>query len=405
MRSFQHLVLLLANSFLVFAPRTALSNGEQGGSERGKIVSIQELANLSVSELDQKFMQYGLKAKNGVKLYKIAFNTVKPDYEGGEITVSALVVRPSITSANLPWIIQQHFTIIGQQEAPTAQPYEGLFEASQGFFTIVPDNIGYGVSNRFYPTYLFAKAYAENGIDALRAARNFASTVDVKLGPLFLKGYSEGGYATLALQQSLETEHVGEFPLMGSAPTAGPYDTKSFGFAFAATKINSVFLNHLIFSYEQWLSPKLELDNMYEMNLGTLRELYDGSHVSTDIRQKLPVLTRELFNPKFVDDMQLQTPVSLSAQSLQKNLRENTLPQGIWSPATPTRFFHCIDDDVVPAGMTEATVARVLVNNPSAPVSKLMLASPDPAHPYTHVTCPLYFEALSYFVELMSSQH
>ena len=377
----------------------------QDGSVRGSLVDVSEMATLSVDMLDARLSPYGLKAKNGVKLFKLIYNTVTPNAAACMIQASALVAVPETDVAAYPWIMQQHFTIIGDREAPTASPFEGLFEASQGFFTIVPDNLGYGSANGVYPTYLFAKGYAETGVDALRAAKNFADTVRVHLGPLFLKGYSEGGYATLALQQSLETEHEGEFPLAGSAPSAGPYDTNSFRLAFGQDTIGSVFLNHVVFSYEQWLSPKLAVDDMYQMDLPTLRGLYSGAYISTEIRPQLPMETKRLFKAAFVDDMRLASAQTEQARVFQQDLSENSLPQGSWTPKSPTRFFHCADDDVVSSMMTEVTVAKILAKNAAAPVSKLILASPDSEHPYTHLTCPLYFSALAYFGEIMALSH
>ena len=42
---------------------------------------------------------------------------------------------------------------------------------------------------------------------------------------LFLLGYSEGGYATMALHRELQQFHSDEFTVTASAPMAGPWST------------------------------------------------------------------------------------------------------------------------------------------------------------------------------------
>jgi hypothetical protein len=156
-------------------------------------------------------------------------------------------------------------------------------------------------------------------------------------------------------------------------------------------------------SYEAWLNPKLHLNDIYVLDVEVVRKLYDGSKTTDEIRLSLPSMTKAIFQAKFIDDLALQKPQSREARSFVKLLQENTLPQGDWTPKTPTRFFHCNDDDIVPVSITQVTVARLQGKgkNPPGIVTAEILNSPNPAQPYSHTTCPLFYSYLSFFSSIL----
>jgi pimeloyl-ACP methyl ester carboxylesterase len=370
---------------------------------RGTLRDSQPLGVLTKEQLDRRLAPTGLKARNGVRLYRIVYGTVTPNRAQEALDVSALVVVPEVNSPIFPWVSIQHFTILGDREAPTVAPFEGLLEASQGFVAVVPDFIGYGASNDILHPYLFAQAYVDNGIDTLRAVRAFAEAQELTLGPLFLKGYSEGGYATLALQEALETRYAGEFPLKGSAPTAGPYDLTGFRQAFAQDQIGSIYINFLILSYATWLKP-LRLDRIFALDTAFVESLYDGSLVFDEILPQLPTKTTEVFEPRFVRDLNSKKPKSYEARTFIKLLADNTLPRGRWAPRTPTRFFHCADDEVVPADVARVTAGRLLDTDPAAPVTLDIITIPDPANPFRHGSCPAFYTPVAWFAQLLQAR-
>lgn len=370
---------------------------------RGALVESQPIATLSVEQLNAQLAPLGLQARNAVKLFRVVYETVTPDQAGKPIQASALIGVPDAPAPVYPWILVQHYTVLGDREAPTVAPFEGLWEASQGFAVVVPDNLGYGSTTDVYNAYLFARAYEENGLDALRAARAFSVNEQLNFGPLFLKGYSEGAYATLALLQKLESDSKKEFTVVAAAPIAGPYDVTGFRQALLQPQVSSVFLNNLILSYEAWLKPRLNVNKIYALDVPFVRDLYDGSRVFDEIVPALPTETKAVFEASFVDDLALEKPRTRDAKLFLQQLAANSLPRGDWTPKTNTRFFHCVDDDVVPVGGTQLTVSRILQKNPAAPVSQELLASQDPAQPYRHASCPLFYSYLSYFAGFLQA--
>jgi hypothetical protein len=370
---------------------------------RGTVVESQELSMLTVDQLNAQLVPLGLQARNAVKLYRVVYETVTPDKAATPIQASTLIAVPDVPAPVFPWVLIQHYTVLGDREAPSVAPFEGLWEASQGFAAVVPDNLGYGAAAGVYNAYLFAKAYEENGLDALRAARAFSNKRTLNFGPLFLKGYSEGAYATLALLQKLESDTQQEFTVVAAAPIAGPYDVSSFRQALLQPQISSIFLNNLILSYETWMERRLNLDKVYALDVPFIRDLYDGSRIAGEIAPALPTETKTVFEASFVDDLGLEKPRTRDAKLFLQQLAANSLPRGDWTPRTATRFFHCVDDDVVPVGQTQATVSRILQKNPAAPVSEEILPSQDPAQPYRHASCPLFYSYLSYFAGFLQA--
>src|SRR6185369_398821 len=79
-------------------------------------------------------------------------------------------------------------------------------------------------SGHFHP-YLHAKTSASAVVDLLRAVKSYCAANSIPLsGKLFLAGYSEGGYATMAATREIQERFAAELPITASAPMAGPYD-------------------------------------------------------------------------------------------------------------------------------------------------------------------------------------
>jgi hypothetical protein len=106
--------------------------------------------------------------------------------------------------------------------APAAgQPYvhlEALAFGTAGYITALPDYIGYGDSGNHFHPYLHAKTLAAAVVNMLKASKTYCATNNIALsGKLFLAGYSEGGYATMAATKEIQENHAAEFTITASA--------------------------------------------------------------------------------------------------------------------------------------------------------------------------------------------
>jgi hypothetical protein len=369
---------------------------------RGTLMESALIANYSKEQLNVTFQRLGLEARHGIKIFRVNYQSqISPDVTR-PTAASGLVIIPDLAAAELPWISLQHGTVASKNEAPSLRPSEGLYEASQGFVTAVMDYIGYGSSaNEFHP-YLVAGAYVPAGVDLLRATRTLAAEQGLKLGQLFLRGYSEGGYATLALQKALETEYRQEFTVTASAPAAGPYDLEASALTvLSRPTVNPLFSTFVVLAYDEWLAPALDLDAIFAIETSQLKNLYTHGVSSSDIMKALPTETRSLVEGAFLDDFLRPTPQTEQARLMRSLLLSQSLNQDNWVPGTTTKFYHCVEDEIVPVVATESALAHFKILNPAAPVSAVLAKSPDADRPYTHSSCPLIFSSVSWFKELL----
>ncbi|MBK7509310.1 MAG: prolyl oligopeptidase family serine peptidase [Comamonadaceae bacterium] len=165
-----------------------------------------------------------------VTSYRLTY--VTQDGYGNDIVASGLVSVPvKEPGSPSPVLSYQHATIFKDAQAPSnnvvpAEPTVIL--ASLGFIVQAADYVGFGASKAGQHPYLLSAPTAAAVTDLLTAARTWrhnASVIDN--GQLFLVGYSEGGYATMAAHralpghQQLALAAVGQFDPWGRAYHVG----------------------------------------------------------------------------------------------------------------------------------------------------------------------------------------
>lgn len=162
-----------------------------------------------------------------VDTYKLTYRS--SDADGNPVIASALLALPQKPAGSIsPLLSYQHATIKQNAEAPSnaANPDQvAVWYASLGFIVNAADYVGYGTSNSSSHAYLMAKPSALPVLDLLtasarwRKSRGFSDN-----GQLFMTGYSEGAYVTLASlkQLSLQAGPKVDAGFVG----AGPYNVK-----------------------------------------------------------------------------------------------------------------------------------------------------------------------------------
>lgn len=163
-----------------------------------------------------------------VQAYRLTYLTL--DGNGQEILASALVALPQKPANSLsPVFSYQHGTLTKDAEAPSNLAEVGSPEvvlASLGYIVLSADYVGYGVSKGASHPYLLSGPSASAVIDMLTAAKYWRQTQHVPDNKqLFLAGYSEGGYVTMATQRALQAgTSTHRHEVVSVAPGAGPYD-------------------------------------------------------------------------------------------------------------------------------------------------------------------------------------
>jgi hypothetical protein len=99
--------------------------------------------------------------------------------------------------------------------------------AAQGYIVVAPNYAGYEASTLPYHPYLNLDQQAQDVVDALTAARKGFAAVGANAGPaLFVTGYSQGGFVSMAAQRKLQLDGT---PAVAGAHLSGPYALGLFG--------------------------------------------------------------------------------------------------------------------------------------------------------------------------------
>lgn len=299
--------------------------------------------------------------KWGVEIHKIVYETVDPF--GLVTSASGALIVPTGTEKTLPLMSWQHGTEIYKGSPPSSLdsfPSEsnsyyhnlGIFYASSGYVTAMPDYLGLGVSPGLHP-YLHAKTEASAVIDMLRAARVFCDENGIALNSqLFLAGYSQGGHATVAAHREIESNHTDEFSVTASAPMAGPYDM-SGSLDHLLTNLNYPTPMSFAYALAAWL-PIYNLADTLETFFsdtydGRLVPRLDGRSTFDQVDAAMAPTVAQALDPAFHDAIRNDEnhPFRLAAA-------DNDLLD--WTPEAPVRLFHCAGDQDVPYWNSEAAL-------------------------------------------------
>lgn len=311
----------------------------------------------------------GLSPRYDVATYRLRYLT--EDQDGNWLPASGLVAVPlkGLGSAPGPLISYQHATIFYNDEAPSLRLEAGeppMVLASLGYIVVASDYVGFGDSQGEDHPYLQSRPTARAVLDMLAAAQQWQLEQGVHdNGQLFLLGYSEGGYATMAVQREMERSRHPLLPqLVASVPGSGPYDMQATldgllsqirgDFPVTGSLLKPGTLRHL--------NSKLRA----EVRRALMRELVPGD---TDV----------VYSPRVLD---------LYMGDKRDELQEQASVHWDWAPSAPVYLFHGRDDQTVPFAASESALDR-LQSSGGAPVGLYECTSVQPAG---HTSCvPEYF--------------
>lgn len=345
------LLKLLLIPIVVFV--SSCSSDETIAPDNKVLVSADLFLSRSASEL-KTFISAGpvdidvAAIQYNVDLYKITYKT---NYTGEMITASGLVILPNTTDP-ISMVSFQHGTITSNKEAPTLLAssstslvlYVGM--ASLGFIGVVPDFIGFGSSSDIMHPYYVESLTASSIIDNLRAARELAIEKELSFNSkLFLAGYSQGGYATMATHKSIEENGLEHFNLVASFPAAGGYDVKAMQeYFFGIETYNDPYYMAYVaqaykttFDFEQPLSEFFQ-----EPYASRIPSLFDGTMSSGDINAQLTTTIADLIEP----DLRSNIDTDVKYNYLKDAFTENGLVD--WKPTIKMFMYHGNADVTVP---------------------------------------------------------
>jgi pimeloyl-ACP methyl ester carboxylesterase len=314
-----------------------------------------ELSAEALKTLADNFGQFAIadQIKFNVKTYKLLYTTT---YNGRPIQASGLMYIPVGISKEAPLLSLQHGTTFLKKDAPsTSGEFYGVeLFASSGYISIMPDFIGYGASSEVFHPYYDQKHSALAVIDMIKAAKEYLNKEKIKFSDqLFLAGYSEGGYVTLAAAKELELNPMHNLNITAVAAGAGGYDLNEMlkGITTNSTYTYPSYLAFVLKSYMttyKWDKTfSYYFADKYATALDTLMTgQYDGSFINS----RLTTQVDQLFNEGFYKNLKAGNP----DVQLKEKLNENSVSG--WNTMIPIKLYHGTKDEIIPYHNSEVTL-------------------------------------------------
>ncbi len=319
--------------------------------------------------------------KYDVNLYKVTYNTT---LKGQKVTGSGLVALPKTNEA-VGIISFQHGTITSHAEAPSMQSTSSLEVilysalASPGFIAVVPDYLGFGSSVSIVHPYYVKDATSTVVLDLLKAAKELAILKNVNFnGKLFLAGYSEGGYATMAAHRAIEQNGLEGFTLIASFPASGGYNVKGMQeYFFGLTTYDEPFyLAYVAVAYQNYYDWPAPLSNLFQQPYARIVPgLFDGAKNGSQINAFLTDSVTHLVTPNLLAHINTDNQY----QYIVEAFKENSLLD--WKPTIKMYLYHGDADTTVPYQNSVDTYNQLIANGASADILTL-----TPLNGKTHAT-------------------
>jgi len=293
-----------------------------------------------------------------VEVRKITYRTV---FQDQNIQASGLVCFPK-TAGNYPVLSFQNGTNTLHSEAPSVNDDNDLFSVmesitSMGFIVVIPDYIGFGASANLPHPYLDAKSSTQSILDLLRATNEYSSDDKIVAKPtkdLFIFGYSQGGWATMQLQKTIEKDYSSEFNLIASSCGAGPYSIEYMN-KYIVDKTDypmPYFLAYLLNSYVTIGAFTNPLSDFIQAPYAAkIPGLFDGKHSGSAINDELTTQMATLLTTEY------RTGYDTNAKfaSVRSVFISNSITA--WNAKTPMKLFHGANDDYIPSEISTKMLA------------------------------------------------
>lgn len=281
----------------------------------------------------------------GISLYTISYNTT---YKGKNIKASGLVAFPD-TDKGMPILNFNHGTTSLHADAPTEDLIQYSFfsnAASAGYIVVIPDYLGFGVSDDIVHPYYRSDITGQTVVDMIRAAKELARIEGYNFnGDVFLSGYSEGGFATMSTHHNMEQNNYKGLNLIASAPASGGYDITGMLDYFLSKETYHVpyYIAYVAIGYKTSYDWDLPLSAMFNEPYSDLipsyfNGKYSGYEINSVLTDDLSLLLTSNFRNHFYSDSDLKVIVDA--------FEENSLDN--WIPKKKMLMYHGTADITVP---------------------------------------------------------
>ena len=322
--------------------------------------STAALSDILTTQLKQ-FSNFYISYENpryAVNLYRVTYTTAIQEKNNKLTVAQGLIAVPVIkTQTVMPIISYQHGTIFGKNQVPSQ--LDNSMEtklmvanfSGQGYVLIAADYIGQGNNNE-PNTWMVKDSSAQASYDMLNASQAVLAKLGVKTDNLFLSGWSQGSFNTLAFMQKLQQNLVS---VKGVAVSASPNDIYAAlnRWIFSPSPYDVHYLVGtacmMVFAYENYygltgLSQSAIKPEYYQ----AAKDFYNYKISWEEASKVLPESTKDILTADFKNS--LADGTSLMAKQLQANASYN------FQYKTPVHIYYGEADEVMPPYLQQISV-------------------------------------------------
>ncbi len=322
--------------------------------------SVERLNKILTTEL-KAFTSFEVsypEAKYPVRLYRVTYPSVIPEQNNRPTTASGLLAIPETGGKSFPVLSYQHGTVFSKTEVPS-HPEESdetrlavAQFAGQGYIVIGADYFGKGISTET-DSYLVRLSTQQACLDHLNAAHAISGKLGAEWGPLFLLGWSQGGWVTQQFLNKLESLSI---PVKAAATASGPMDMYALinGWIHAPAANTAPWVAGVISlqvnSYERYYGrPGLAQSLIKPEYFTGAQEIYLNKKGWTEGSKGFPEKLADFFTEE------AKAASSVGTDWYWQKLKEDSLNR--WRTVTPVQVYYGSEDEVIPAYIAALPVA------------------------------------------------
>lgn len=318
------------------------------GYSQGKLISYEKVETYDKKYLKEVWKKIGLPKfitplKNEVDLYELYYQTSLPS--GKEVVATGMYYVPITKSEDISTLLYNHGTVTQNR---TGYDYNGestickIF-AADAYAVAWQDYIGLGKAEGFHP-YQHAEATGQSGVDLLKAIREINQDLNLKVNQdLFISGYSQGGYSTLAVQKMIQEKFPTVFKVTATSPMSGAYDMAGVQSEVMEIEYTQPhYLPYLLYGYNEiYHIVEGKFEQIFKSPYDSIIPIYfDKEHSVNQINDILPKVPMDMIASYFADEYRNNPDFIFT-----KHLQDNNLYQ--WVPEAPVQLCYCESDEEV----------------------------------------------------------
>jgi len=290
-------------------------------------------------------------ARNAVRLYRVSYASVIPERGNKPTVASGLLAIPEAKAADsFPLLSYQHGTVYGKEQVPSFPDQSPETQlalaqfAGQGYVVIGADYFGMGLSQE-QEGYMVKGSHQQATYDMLMASRAVLAQLKITSSKLFLGGWSQGGFVTMAFLEKLESAGV---PVAAAATASAPVDVFATLSGFLdfprendASWVPTLFILSS-FAFENYygvpgLARSLINDAYYDVSSKAYdKQPFDAARIPTDLRK---LVRANYFDPQYFANSAYGRLVAEKASAYR------------WIIKSPVRNYYGEADEVITPGL------------------------------------------------------